>query len=169
MKNLVVVLLLVFTTGCTHYLYQGDFNARNNVDETSHFRLWWTRTEPLLGDDKAGPMILDVACGVTVEFTESQRGIEFIAATDSYEPMAGQSIAPLVCGKVTNLNQFLTYKKGDIELTSSCRPIVDDEGFSAVVPIYLFADQASYRVPITVTEEWSFYDKALSAPKLDCP
>ncbi len=169
MKNFVAFLLILSTSGCAHYLYQGDFKAENNLNETSQFRLWWTKTEPLLGDVKAGPTILDVECGVVVEFTENNNGIEFIAAADKYEPITPSSNNQLVCGKVTNLDEFLDYEDGDILLNASCKPIIDDEGFSAINPIYLSTNHASYRIPISVKKEWSFLDNALSAPKLECP
>jgi hypothetical protein len=169
MKIFTALTLLILTSGCTHYLYQGDFEAKDNLDNSQQYRLWWTRTDPLIGDDKAGPMILNVACGTAKTFTEVEDGISFVAGSDRFESVSGQTGVELTCGKVTNLSRFLDYQKGDIELSSLCEPKPSDDGFSVTGVTFLSTSQESYRVPINVTEKWSFKDSALSPKPLDCP
>lgn len=166
MRNLTFLVIIFLVSGCTHYLYQGDFQARDNLDETRQYRLWWTKTEPLIGADKAGPIILNVACGVPIELTESAAGISFIAGSDKYESTVGETGITLVCAKINNLSRFVDYRKGDIVLTAQCKPKADD--FS-LQPSFLSTTQESYRIPIKVKEKWSLLESALSAPVLDCP
>lgn len=168
MRILVLTILILLTSGCAHYLYQGDFKAENNLNETSQFRLWWTKTDPVVGSDKAGPIILNVACGAPVTFSESDNGIVFVEGSDKFESVNGGTGSTLVCGKITNLDRFVDYSGGDILLSSFCKPIQDDEGFGLVRSILLSTEQPTYRIPITVKKEWSFLDSALSAPGLGC-
>lgn len=169
MRILTALTLIILTSGCTHYLYQGDFEAKDNLDRSQQYRLWWTRTDPLIGNDKAGPMILNVACGTAKTFTESEDGITFVAGADRFEAINGQTGEILTCGKVNNLSSFLDYREGDIELVPLCKPKPSDDGFSVVPVTFLSTSQESYRVPITVTEKRSFKDSALNPEPLDCP
>lgn len=169
MRILTALTLVILTSGCTHYLYQGDFEAKDNLDNSRQYRLWWTRTDPLIGDDKAGPMVLNVACGTAKTFTEAGDGITFVAGSDRFESVSGQTGETLTCGKVTNLSGFLDYRDGDIELAPLCKPKPSDDSFSVVPVTFLSTSQENYQVPITVTEKWSFKDSALSPKPLDCP
>ena len=169
MKIIAALTFIMLASGCTHYLYQGDFEANDNLDNPRQYRLWWTKTDPLVGDDKAGPMILNVTCGTAKTFTEAGNGITFVAGDDRFESVSGQTGVDLICGKVTNLDRFLDYQKGDIELTPLCKPKPSDDGFSMTEVTFLSTSQETYRVPITVTEKWSFMDSALSPKPLDCP
>lgn len=169
MKMFTSLIFILLVSGCTHFLYQGDFQANDNLNESRQYRLWWTKTEPLIGENKAGPMILNVACGVPITLTESEAGISFIAASDKYESTIGETGTTLECAKISNLSRFVDYSKGDIVLTALCKPIADDEGFSAVTPTFLSTEQASYHIPISVKEKWSLLQSAMSAPVLECP
>ena len=169
MKIFTALTLLILTSGCTHYLYQGDFEAKDNLDNPRQYRLWWTKTDPLVGDDKAGPIILNVACGPAKTFTEAEDGITFVAGADRFESVSGQTGDILTCGKITNISRYLDYREGDIELAPLCIPKASDDGFSVVPVTFLSTSQETYRVPITVTEKWSFKDSALSPKPLDCP
>ena len=169
MKIIMTALLVLFVSGCAHYLYQGDFKAKNNLDEVSNFRLYWTRTDPFIGDDKAGPMVLNVECGTAIELTESETGIEFVEASDKYESINGETGNKIVCARVTNLNRFLDYSEGDILISSLCKPIVDDEGFSAIVPLFLATEPDLHRISINVKKKRSLISSAMKAPVLICP
>ncbi|MFT5658606.1 MAG: hypothetical protein ACI9KN_001887 [Gammaproteobacteria bacterium] len=167
MKIITSILLILFTTGCTHYLYQGDFIAKTSQDEVSQFRLWWSKTEPWIGDEKAGPIILSVECAAPITFTESSEGIVFEGGSDKYESTIGEAGPVLICGKLTNLKRSLHYNGGKILLTSSCKPIADE--FAAIEPILLSPDVPTYKIPIKMTKDWSILSSALSADPLECP
>ena len=104
-RFLFLAIALMLNTGCTNLLYQGELTAQDAFGNERHFLLYWTRTDPLIGQGKAGPAILLTECSplTRIDFADQPEGIVF-RGTPGFDRLPGQTgtdnLNP-VCGKIT--------------------------------------------------------------------
>jgi hypothetical protein len=170
MKFIIFCLSLIMLNGCTNYLYQGQINAEDSNGKERKVLIYWTKTSPLLGSDKAGPANLMTECGALISFDEQEQGIFFRAEpgkdrfVDSQVPVKNGDI----CGKFLTANSFVDIGSGALELSILCIPEEADE-FSLSQRSYISAKYSPYTFTITETQSWSFLGELPPAPTLlDC-
>jgi hypothetical protein len=164
---LVCTTTLLFTSGCTNFLYQGEISARDAYGKERQFVLYWTKKDPLIGEATAGPAILLTECSpfTRIDFSERAEGIVFLSSTDR-DRLPGQSGAinsNLICGKITNYARLTEAKEGPLSVAVYCEPIQND--FAVEPRNYLFAQALPYSFPIVEkVKRWSFLGETLGGP-----
>lgn len=158
---------LLFTSGCTSFLYQGGISARDSYGKERQFVLYWTKKEPLIGEATAGPAILLTECSplTRIDFSERAEGIIFLSSTDRDRlPGQGGAVNPnLICGKVTNYSKLTDAKEGLLSVAILCEPIPND--FAVEPRNYLAAQPQPYSFPIVEkVKKWSFLGETLGGP-----
>lgn len=165
MKVIITFLSLVLLNGCANYLYQGNIRAADSKGKDREIILYWNKTEPLIGDDKAGPANLLTECGSLISFDEQKEGIFFrgeegrdIVASTGIEVSKGDK-----CGKILNFQKFIDVDDGELELTILCKPSPADE-FKIGSKSYIAANDTPYKFNISSTKNWSFFGKTHKSP-----
>ena len=129
--------------------------------------IYWTKTSPLFGSDKAGPASLLTECGSLVSFDEQEQGIFFRA--DPAKDRFADSQAPVkngdICGKFLNAFRFVDIDRGELELSILCLPKEADD-FSLTQRRYISANSSPYKFNITESHDWSFMGKPPQAPSI---
>src|SRR5450631_1070674 len=155
---LAVVLLL--STGCTNLLYQGELTARDAYGMERHFLLYWTKTDPMLGQAKAGPAILLTECSpfTRIEFGDQTEGIVFrgMPGFDRLPGQTGTSDLNLICGKILSSASLVEAREGPLALAIFCQPVSDE--FAVQKRNYLAARIEPYAFSIAEKiNRWSFF------------
>ncbi len=164
---LVCATTLLFTSGCTNFLYQGEISARDAYGKERQFVLYWTKKDPFIGEATAGPAILLTECSplTRIDFSERPEGIVFLSSTDR-DRLAGQNdaVSPnLICGKITNYARLTEAKEGQLSVAVFCEPIPND--FAVEPRNYLSAQEQPYSFPIVEkVKKWSFLGETLGGP-----
>jgi hypothetical protein len=160
---------LLFTSGCTNFLYQGGVSARDSYGNERQFVVYWTKKEPLIGEPTAGPAILLTECSplTRIDFSERAEGIVFLSSTDR-DRLPGQNSAVdqnLICGKVTNHAKLTEAKEGLLSVVILCEPVLND--FAVEPRNYLAAQAQPYSFPIVErVKKWSFFGETLGGPSV---
>ena len=167
---LLMILTLVLS-GCTNYMYQGQFTGQDAYGKERHFVLYWPKTEQLIGTTKAGPAILLTECSLTkIDFDDQPQGIIF-RGEQGLDRLAGQPSTVernQTCGKILNYAKLADVPAGNLDLEINCEPMSND--FAIQPRNYLKARQAPYQVPVVEkTRHWSLFGETLPGPVLDCP
>ena len=158
-------------SACTNYLYQGEFSGADAYNKANHFTLYWPKTEPLLGRDKAGPAILMTDCSTTrIDFSEQPDGIVFRGEHDR-DRLAGETASVnrnQICGKFVGQSQLADIHAGALPILINCEPMPADE--LAILPRnYPRASTEPYIVQIVEKiKRWSFFGETLPGPAASC-
>jgi len=168
MKKIAVYCTLFLLGGCTNYLYQGEITAQDSAGMKREVILYWSKTDPLLGREKAGPIVVLTQCGSSIIFDERDEGIVFRGeAGREVIARTGEPVVDgFICGKVLNQNRFVDLGEGNLELTILCKPVSDK--FSVKPRHYILAADEPYRFEVNAKKKWSFLGKVPPAPIADC-
>ena len=156
------------TAGCTNLLYQGDLAALDAYGKERHFVLYWTKTDPLLGETKAGPAILLTECSplTRIEFADQPEGIVFRGMPGLDRP-PGQATATdpnQICGKVITYTTWREAHAGPLGVAIYCQPVPGNE-FAVEPRNYLAAKPEPYSFPVVEKiSRWSLFGETLSGP-----
>jgi len=159
--------ILCIVSGCTNFLYQGEISAQDAYGKERHFVLYWTRTDPLIGQAKAGPAILLTECSplTRIDFSEQVEGIVF-RGMPGFDRLPGQSGATdqnVICGKVANYARWTDAKEGALFVAAFCEPVPND--FALEPRNYLAVRSEPYSFPIIEkVKRWSFLGETLEGP-----
>lgn len=156
--------------GCTNYVYQGSIKAEDSEGKQRQMLLYWSKTEPLIGDEKADIAHLNTECGSLIVFENQPEGIIFRGepqrdriVPELATPDAGTS-KTFECGRITGASRLTELGSGKVSLTIRCAPLSDD--FSVVRRVYPKARQAAYVFDVTENKNWSLLG---STPELPAP
>ncbi|TQV87278.1 hypothetical protein [Aliikangiella coralliicola] len=163
--RIILTLLVLLLSGCTHYLYQGDFSANDAFGKERQYRLYWTKTDKFLFGSSAGPLVLDITCDAPKTFEENEQGIFLRLPKDEFEGSEVADPTAYYCGEVKNLQKLDSYSSGPIQFSISCKPIVDE--WARIKPVFI-AQSDDYQVDIKVVKDWSLFGGALESKRLDC-
>ncbi len=165
MKLIITCLSLLLLNGCTNYLYQGNIRAADSKSIDREVVLYWNKTDPLIGDDKAGPASLLTECGSLISFDERNEGILFRGepGRDVIASTGSQVSNGDVCGEFLNHQKFTIIGEGELEVSILCEPDPGD-GFSITERSYIAAKDTPYIFNITSTKVWSFLGNTHQAP-----
>ena len=164
-------LLLVATlwlAGCTNVLYQGELAAPDAYGKERQFVLYWTKTDPLLGQAKAGPAILLTECSpfTRIEFGDQPEGVVFRGMPE-FDRLPEQNAAVdlnQICGKILNYASLNEAHAGPLEMAIYCRPAPGD-AFAVQPRNYLAARPEPYVFPIDEKiRKWTFLGETLPGP-----
>ena len=160
---LTLLLVLITLQGCANSLYQSEISAQDSQGQTRQFVLYWTKTEPIIGEPKAGPAVLLTQCGVPVTFVEQPGEIVF-RGVPGQDRLANQDMLPedRICGRFVGETTFIDLEAGILSLTMVCEPIIGD--FS-VNRAYLKASPDLYQFQVSGKKSWSLFGKRPDAPK----
>ncbi len=160
----------VLTSGCTHSLYQGELEVLNSNDEPRKAVIYWTKTDVVIGEDKAGPAILMTECSTRrLSFVEKGTGLYFFGAPDRDRLMnqAKPINTPnILCGKIIDKLRFKSIEPGPLEVNIRCTANVDEFSVDTpgASPAYIKAQQEPYTFEITETSDWNMSGEVPFAP-----
>jgi hypothetical protein len=169
-KKLFTVFILLLASqlvGCTNYLYQGAIKAEDSAGKQRQVVLYWSKTDPLIGDEKADMAHLLTECGALVVFENQPQGIIFrgnpdrdrLANTGAVTPNAENT---LECGRILHAQRLTELGKGKVSLTIRCEPISNE--FSVKPLTYIKAREAAYDFDVSESKSWSFLGSTPKAP-----
>lgn len=166
--RLIAGMALLVISGCTNALYQGELTAPDAYGNERHFILYWTRTEPLLGQDKAGPAILLTECSLTrIDFSDQAEGVVFrgMPGEDRLSGATDTVALGQVCGILSDVSSLRQAGVGTLEVRIDCQPLPPDE-FAVSKRNYLAASPPSHSFNIIEAKrEWSFLGQTLAGPE----
>jgi hypothetical protein len=166
-KYSLVITVLWIISGCANFLYQGEITAPDSLGKERHFIIYWTKTDPLIGQAKAGPAILLTECSpaTRIDFADQPEGIVF-RGMPGFERLPGQTgtvSLNQICGRVTNYHSLTEAMEGSMTIRMECAPISDE--FAVQPRNYLAARPEPYTFPIVEKEKkWSFTGETLPGP-----
>jgi hypothetical protein len=167
-RFLLLAVSLWLTSGCTNVLYQGEVDAQDSYGKERHFVLYWTKTDPLLGQAKAGPAVLLIECSpfTRIEFDDQPEGIVF-RGMPGFDRLLEQAAVPErdpICGKVINYTTLREAHAGPLAVAIYCQPVPGDS-FAIQPRNYLAAQAEPYSFPVVEKiERWSLFGETLSGP-----
>lgn len=144
--------LVILLQACgTSYIYQGNIEAKDSLNNDRKFTLYWSKTKyPLWFGTQTGPVNLLTECSTnTVNFDETERGIIFRRRPND-EGVYGNVALNDPCGQIIGADTVKSIELGDIRITINCKPLMDD--WSATNTAYLMARQDPYQFRIHRTE-----------------
>lgn len=161
--------LLLLASGCTNTLYRANLDVLNSEGQKRKSTLYWTKTDKLIGESKAGPIVLMTACSTRrINFDDTATGIVF-RGTPGQDRIAGQNDSVtegIVCGQIDNVPRISELKSGPLVLTIKCEAI-DDE-FSVrdglYSSAYIQARDNPYRFNVFESSNLSFFGTIPEAP-----
>lgn len=160
--------LALAASGCvTNTVYMGELADHGIAGEEARRAIvYWTKSDPVLGDPKAGPAILHTACGRGVLFVERPEGIVFRGDPGKdLDPRTGEPVHDgQICGRFVGRQTFVDLQEGDLRVRISCTARVSE--FSAVPEraTYLPARETPYRFMITRSETSSLFGEIPDVP-----
>lgn len=164
----ICLVMVLLACGCTNALYQGEQTALDAYGQQRRFVLYWTRTEPLIGEAKAGPAILLTECSPTrIDFSDQQQGIVFRGMPGEDRP-TGESatVAPdQICGEIMGHDALRDIAPGPVEVRIDCQPMPPDD-FDLQPRNYLAPSPPLHRFDMVETRRaWSFFGQTFEAPQ----
>jgi len=159
-------LLLLLTTACTNTLYQAELNVLNSEGQSRQAIVYWTKTEKLLGEAKAGPIVLLTACSNRrINFDQTSSGIQFRGepGMDRLQGHSSTVSEGTLCGQVENGSILTELKSGPLLLSIKCEGISDD--FTLGSSSYIQARELPYQFDIQESSQWSFLGTIIEAPQ----
>jgi hypothetical protein len=174
MKPVPFFLAFIFTsalTGCTNYIYQGRISGVDAYNKANQFTLYWPKTVPLIGRDKAGPAIFMTDCSTTrIDFSEQPEGIVF-RGEEGRDRLAGATSGVSrnqVCGSFVGQQKLVEVHAGKLALLISCEPMPADE-FDTQPRNYPKAKAEPYKFHIVeIIKHWSLFGETLQGPDVSC-
>lgn len=159
-------------SGCANALYQADLRVPDADGEPRVSRLYWSRTDPLIGAPKAGPIILLTACSTrTLTFDETEAGIVYrgVPGLDRY-PGGGGVAEGEICGEVETDTPLVDLGGQSLPVSIHCEAEVDE--FSLAVgeftPSYLPARETPYRFDVQESTSWSLFGRTPQVSPPEC-
>jgi hypothetical protein len=170
MRNGILLLTIFILSGCTNYLYQGNIKALDSEGNERNVTLYWNKTVPFIGDDKAGPASLITECGNLITFDEQVDGIVFRGSPDRDVVVSTGLKASIreVCGEFLKHARFVGIGEGELQVMINCKPQPGDE-FSLSSRRYIAASETPYTFNVSSHKEWSLLGKTHQSPAVpDC-
>jgi hypothetical protein len=160
---------LLFVQGCTNTLYHGEIKTLNADNQKSNVVLYWTKTEPFIGKNKAGPAKLLTECSTRrLEFVQREDGIYFFGTPglDIQADQATVTTQHFPCGKIVNKTRFTEVQTGPLNIEIKCMAEIDDFVVTpgSFSPAYIKARQEPYTFEIMGSSNWSFFGEIPEAP-----
>jgi hypothetical protein len=169
-RNIALLVVFGFLTGCTHSLYHAELDTLNSEGGPRKSVLYWSKTNKLIGDAKAGPILLMTACSTRrIHFAETEIGIVFRGSPgqDRIPGQSGTVTDGAICGKIQSGSKITDLHAGPLLLTVSCEAMTDE--FSARTglfsPSYLQARESSYQFEVQEVRSWSVWGRTPDAPE----
>ncbi len=172
MKNIrmlaALFVVVAALNGCTSYVYQGSIKAEDSAGKQRQMLLYWSKTEPLIGDEKADMAHLRTECGSLIVFENQPEGIIFRGEPqrDRVVPaLATQrtgSSKTIECGRIKGSNRLTELSAGKISLTIKCEPVSNE--FSVKQRTYPKARKAAYVFDVTESKKWSLLGSTPAVP-----
>lgn len=165
---LLLAVSLWLASGCTNFLYQGELAAQDAYGKERHFVLYWTKTDPLFGQAKAGPAMLLTECSPStrIDFDDQPEGIVF-RGMPGFDRLPEQTVVldrDQICGKVLNYTTLREAHAGPLAMAIYCQPVPGD-GFAVQPRNYLAVKPEPYSFPIVEKiKRWSLFGETLSGP-----
>jgi hypothetical protein len=171
MRYFLPVLLTWALSGCTNYLYQGQFSGIDANGNKGQFQLYWTKTDKLIGSPKAGPAILRTECSFTaIAFEDQPEGIIF-RGEQGRDRLPGNTSTvdrDQPCGKILNHTKLTDVREGDLSIMIGCEPMPQDD-FDTRPRNYPKARTDPYVFTVTeAIKQRSLFGETLPAPILNC-
>lgn len=168
-KGLFITVSLI-STACSHTLYQAELDALNAQGDPIKTVVYWSKTSPLLGVEKAGPIMLLSECSTRrLEFVDSDQGIVFWGKLGGDARMGEQT--PLqdrtVCGSIGGeYSAIADIEVGRLPVTIHCQAFTDAFSLSSppYTDAYLAARSQPYWYDIKSTSHWTFWGEVPIAP-----
>jgi len=155
--------LAALLAGCANYVYEGEIQAPDSNGVERETQLYWTKTVPLIGRNKAGPAILRTACGTPVTYAQQSERIVF-RGDPGKDRLAGQAdnVAPgQECGRFVGRSRLADIPAGPVRLTIHCVPAT---GEFSIGRAYLKARQEPYEFDVHEDKHWSFLGRTPALP-----
>jgi len=167
-RILLLAMTLWLIAGCANSLYQGELAASDAYGKDRRFVLYWTKTDPFLGQAKAGPAILLTECSplTRIEFGDRPEGIVFrgMPGFDLLPGQAGAVNPDPICGTILNYTTLGDAHAGPLAVAIYCQPAPGD-GFAVQPRNYLAARSEPYVFPIDEKiKKWSLGGETLEGP-----
>jgi hypothetical protein len=166
----ILAFLVIIIAGCTNTIYQAELSVLNSDDAKQKAVLYWSKTDKLVGESKAGPIVLMTACSTRrLDFVDTGSGVVFFGAPDmdklvlSSEPVTQKT----VCGQINDANKITDLDEGPLSLNINCQAIIDEFSFrdGLYSPVYIKASETPYRFEVNKESHWSFNGSIPDAPK----
>ncbi len=164
-SGLALLVLAGTLNGCATYVYQGSMSAPDSDGVQRDVLLYWTKTDPLMGEPKADMAHLRTACGALVVYENRESGVVFRGQAGRDRPVSGDQPATadgFECGRFVGKNSLRDVGAGPLELTMRCAPTSNE--FSVQKLRYLKAREAPYRFQITESRQRSFFGATPDVP-----
>lgn len=169
-RNIVRSIALMVLAGCTHSLYHAELDTLNSERDPRKSVLYWSKTEPLFGTPKAGPILLMTSCSTRrIHFDETESGIVF-RGTPGQDRIPGQSgTVPegAICGQVRSASKITDLQAGPLSLTVHCEAMTDEFSIRTGLfsPSYIQERQEPYRFDVHEKRSRSLLGKTPAAPE----
>jgi hypothetical protein len=169
-KKLFTVMILLLGSqliGCTNYLYQGAIKAEDSAGKQRQVVLYWSKTDPLIGDEKADMAHVLTECGALIVFENQPQGIIFRGDPQRDRLASGVTVTPgdgntMECGRILHAQRLTELGKGKVSLTIRCEPKSNE--FSVKPLTYIRAREAAYEFDVSESKSWSLLGSAPNAP-----
>lgn len=159
-------------SACSHTVYQAQLDGTNADGRPIKTLLYWSKTSPMLGDAKAGPIVLLSECSNRrVDFVDSEQGIVF-RGNRGKDRLLGDSAPiqkPSVCGFVVQQPEHRAIPELDaglLPVTIRCQAVSD--AFTVVKPpytnAYLAPREQAYLFDVKAERYWSFFGEIPQLP-----
>ena len=160
----------LFIQACTNTLYYGEIDAYNSDNKETKVVLYWTKTEPLIGTDKAGVAVLLTECSTRrLNFLERENGIVFFGepGKDIQADQIPINTQNIPCGKIVNEVSYENIQAGPLAVKIQCKAALRDsflappEGLSSS---YIKAIDTPYTYDIMEKSSCSFFGETIDFP-----
>lgn len=166
-KIFVMLLLGSFLTGCTNYLYQGRIKAEDSAGKQRDVVLYWTKTDPMIGDAKADMAHVLTECGALVVFENRPEGIVFRGDPQrdrlaAFATITAQPSQTMECGRILHRQRLTDLGQGKVALTIRCEPKSNE--FSVKPLTYIKAQESAYEFDVRENKQWSLLGSVPEVP-----
>lgn len=167
--KVILIAASLLSAACTHTLYQAELDAFNAKSDPVKTVIYWSKTSPLLGVVKAGPIMLLSECSTRrLDFVDSEQGIVFWGKLGGDTRMGEQT--PLqgraVCGSIGQYSSIVDIETGRLPVTIHCQAFTDAFALSSppYTDAYLAAQSQPYWYDVKSTSHWTFWGEVPIAP-----
>lgn len=169
--SLLALLFTLTMSGCTNYLYQAELAGMDAYDKPNRFTLYWPKTDPIIGRNKAGPAILMTDCSTTrIDFSDQPEGIIFRGEEDR-DRLAGATSSVMqdgICGGFVGPLKLADVHAGALAVSINCEPMPADV-FAVLPRNYPKAKAEPYIFQIVEKiKRWSWFGETLPGPEARC-
>ena len=120
-KRIILIIFLVFITGCTTYVYYGGIESEDSSGEMRNHLIYWTKSDRMLWFGECSEVIrLLTECSYeTVVFKETEDGIIF-PPDPNYKKVIYQEDASKPYGQVLDVSKVSELTEGTLRLVIYC-------------------------------------------------